>query len=340
MIEAESGGKGTRATSPVLGKGRDPYSAFRRQLLPPERVRELSVLTPSRVVIDTATCWLTIVACWAAAATWTEWWVIALVIPIIGARFYALFIIGHDGMHRRLFPNRRVNDWWTDLFCLGPIGAITHLNNRNHLRHHQYLATENDPDRHKHACFNKADPAEFVGFLSGLSGLGRSVVNVFSPNRTPTRPADEETGGGYTAGDLLLLVVLQAGLATGLTLAVGWWAYPVLWVVPVYCFMYLGDNCRSFAEHSHPESDRLADDHRLITYRSNRVERFFVAPMNMNFHAVHHLWPSIPYYRLPEADRLIERLPAAAGMEWRGTYAAYLVRYWLALPLEECRPGE
>jgi fatty acid desaturase len=102
--------------------------------------------------------------------------------------------------------------------------------------------------------------------------------------------------------------------------------------------MYLGDNCRSFAEHSHPKNDRASDEHRLITYTSNPVERFFLAPMNMNFHAVHHLWPSIPYYRLPEADREIRGQSGAAGLEWRRSYFGYLIRYWLALPLEECRP--
>jgi fatty acid desaturase len=59
--------------------------------------------------------------------------------------------------------------------------------------------------------------------------------------------------------------------------------------------------------------------------------------MNMNYHAAHHLWPSIPYHNLPVADREIRRLPAAAGLEWRRSYAGYLLRYWLALPREECR---
>ena len=48
------------------------------------------------------------------------------------------------------------------------------------------------------------------------------------------------------------------------------------------------------------------------------------------FHAVHHLWPSIPYYNLPTADRLIRQHPGAAGLEWRGSYFAYLLTYWSA----------
>jgi len=58
--------------------------------------------------------------------------------------------------------------------------------------------------------------------------------------------------------------------------------------------------------------------------------------MNMNYHAVHHLWPSIPYYNLPIADSEIRRPAEALGLEWRGSYFAYLIRYWIALPIEEC----
>jgi fatty acid desaturase len=65
-----------------------------------------------------------------------------------------------------------------------------------------------------------------------------------------------------------------------------------------------------------------------------------LAPMNMNYHAAHHLWPSIPYYNLPVADREIRYRPEAAGLEWRGSYFAYLLRYWLRLPLAECQKSK
>jgi fatty acid desaturase len=70
---------------------------------------------------------------------------------------------------------------------------------------------------------------------------------------------------------------------------------------------------------------------------SNRLERFFVAPLNMNHHAAHHLWPSIPYYNLAAAEREMWATGATAGMERRKSYLGYLRRYWRALPLDECR---
>jgi fatty acid desaturase len=321
------------------GLGRDPYSPYRQVLLAPERVRELSRLRPWRVVRDTALCWGLISGAWLTVALYPQWWVVGLALPLVGSSYYGLFIIGHDGMHRRLFARRWLNDFWNDCFGQGPIGAVTHINNRNHLRHHQYLASDDDPDRHKHACFNKADHGELIGFVSGLLGMARTARNVFRPDRGQQRRAEEESSDSYTARDIAIIGAVQLTIAGGLTWAVGWWAYPALWLLPVFLFTYLADNLRSFCEHSQPRNDRESDGRRLISYVSTPIERWFLAPMNMNLHAAHHLWPSIPYYNLPIADAEMRERPAAAGVEWRSSYLGYLLRYWLALPLEECRGG-
>jgi fatty acid desaturase len=279
--------------------------------------------------------WTLIFAAWVLVAWQPAWWTIAIAMVVIGTRYYALFIIGHDGLHRRIHPDRAKNDLIADALIFAPIGAITRINNRNHLAHHQHLATDDDPDRHKHACFNKTDLSELLGYLSGATSIASSVRNVFFG--TATARAGAQSDGGYSRRDVLLLFAVQAGLIGGLTLVFGWWGWPLLWAAPVYVFTYLGDSMRSFAEHSHPQNDAAADDHRLLTYESNAIERMFLAPMNMNYHAAHHLWVGIPYYHLPAADAEMRAHPLARELEWRRSYVGYLMRYALALPLEECR---
>jgi fatty acid desaturase len=322
---------------------RNPYQYYRAQLLSPERVRELSAIRGSRVVLDTLFCWLVIVLAWTAVAIWPYWWTALFAIPLIGSRYYALFIIGHDGLHQRLFANKRYSDLFSDLLILGAIGAVTRINNRNHLQHHLYLATERDPDRHKHACFNKANLAQVVGYLTGLTSVVQSVRNVFFPQETSDveegKNLTDKTNSGYTWRNIAILAGWQLLLLGGLSWFIGFWAYPVLWLLPVYLFTFLADGFRSFAEHSQPESDADADEHRLITFLSNPVERLFIAPMNMNYHAVHHLWTSIPYYNLPQADREVRTMSATQGLEWRGSYVRYLLRYCRSLPLEKCKAG-
>jgi fatty acid desaturase len=325
----------------------DPYLRFRTTLLSAERIRALSRLTPHVVVRDVAFCWAAIIAAWTVAAWFPAWWVCAVAAVVVGTRYYALFIIGHDGLHRRLFPTQHVNDLFNDAVILGPLGAITRLNNRNHLLHHRHLGNQTDPDRHRHACVNKADRLALIGFLTGVTSVVRAVYQVFfartdrgvqtAEDRDVTVEQRAEQPDGYQLRDVIILGTWQVVLITGLTWAFGWWGYPLMWLLPVYVFTFLADNFRSFVEHSHPEADHHADHHRLITFESSPVERLFVAPMNMNYHVAHHLWVGIPYYRLPEADREMGLHPLNAELERRGSYLGYLIRYWLALPLDECR---
>ncbi len=309
----------------------DPYVTLRRALLTPQRVRELSRLRPLRVAFDAARCWGMILAAWVTVAFVHRWWVVLLAIPVVGTRFYALWVIGHDGLHRRLFTKTQHNDLFSDLFVFGAIGAITRLNNRNHIDHHLHLSSALDPDRHKHGSFNKRSPLELAAFLTGTSSLLRSVWNVFGPKK---EQAPSGVKRRYTARDWTILVAWQVLLITGLTWGIGFWAWPVLWLLPVYVFTFLGDNARAFVEHSHPEVDALADRHRLVNVVSNPVERLFFSPMNMNLHTAHHLWPSIPYYNLPIANEELQRLPAAQNIDVRSSYLGYIWLYLRSTPLE------
>ena len=308
------------------------YRPYRSSYLSADQLRHLNRLRPARAVRDTILLWLQIVAAWAAVAWWPSWWMAALAIPVIGIRYYALYIIGHDGLHRRVFGDVKTNDLWNDAVIIGAIGGITRVNRANHMRHHATLALPDDPDRYKYIAANKPTRLSYGLALTGLPYVVNAVGNVFIRQRPAAAAPDD--AAGYTARDLCILALWQAALIGGLSGAIGWWAYPVLWLVPVYVFTYAADIVRVFLEHSVPGEDEEADATlRLITYRSNAIERRFFAPMNMNFHTAHHLWPSIPYYNLPEADRLIRQSPmGAGGLVWRGSYLAYLWEYARTLP--------
>ena len=323
-------------------RAHNPYSAH-RQLLRPEEVRELSQLRAGPPLRDTAVAWLQILAAWTAVAIWPQWWVVAIAIPIIGAANYALHILGHDALHRRYWPDGRRNDVLADLLLYGPVGAVTHVTGRNHLLHHLHLATAADPDRHKYASERKTTKRELLLYLAGLSNLLPVIRSVF------LRRASDVTGelqapefaasraGGYTRRDRAIVLAWQLVLVAGLWWAIGWWAYPLLWLVPVYVFRYCADEARQFLEHAHLESDELADTHRLITYTSSPLERVFFSPLHMNLHTAHHLWPSIPYYNLPAADRLIRERNRSDELIWRESYVGTLREYLRSLPLPGTR---
>ena len=314
------------------------YRELRLLLLSPARVRELSRRRPGRVVRDTAMTWAIIIAVWAAATVIHSWWAVVAAAAISGNRYYSLWIIAHDGLHRRLFHTTFVNDLFNDLLILGPLGAITRINNRNHLRHHQFLGTGEDPDRYKHACFNKATRPQLIGYLLAISSVVPSLAHVFGRQRQrqAAKQVRSQERARYGLRDLAILAGWQAGLFAFFTVFFGWWSYFALWWLPIFVFVFLASNLRTFVEHSQPEGDETADAHRLTTNHPSWLERQLLSPMNMNYHAAHHLWPSIPYYNLPLADAEMRSSLNAGAITWRGSYLSYIGHYFRVLPLTDC----
>ena len=226
-----------------------------------------------------------------------------------------------------------MNDLFSDVFIFGPIGAIIRINKRNHLKHHKHLSTVNDPDRYKQTCLGKETKNGLFMFLLGIQTFIQTVSNVML-NKGSNKERIPETK--YKIRDIIILLGWQLVLIGGLTYFIGWWAYPLLWVTPFYLFCFLMDNFRTFAEHSHPESDSKADSHRLITYLPNSIEKFFFAPMNMHFHAVHHLWISIPYYNLEIADAELRKAKGSEELIWRYSYIDHLRNWIHQTPIKEC----
>ena len=312
---------------------RNPYVQH-RDLLHPSEIRELSQLRHGPPLRDSAIAWMEIMACWTAVAIWPRWWVILLAVPIIGSASYALHILGHDALHWRYSPRPARNDLLSDLVLYGPVAAATHVTRRNHLLHHLHLATDQDPDRHKYATAGKTTRTDLVLYLTGWTNVAPVARDVLLlPTVDAAHAAADPRGGiGYSRRDVAIMLGWQIVLLVGLSRMIGLWAYPVLWLLPVYVFRFCADEARQFLEHAHLEPDETADRHRLVSYTSNPLERLFFAPLHMNLHAAHHLWPSIPYYNLPAADRLLRERQRTAELVWRRSYVGTLREYLRVLP--------
>lgn len=303
------------------------YHPYRRTLLAPEQLAAMNRLQSAIPVFDTLVLWAQIVACWLVVSRFPSVLTMVLAIPFIGTRYYALYIIGHDGLHRRLFASRRINDLWNDIFLIGPIGGVTRLNRRNHMAHHHLLALPEDPDRYKYADRTALSPVRFLLSMTGLGFVFTSFRNVFLA--VPTGKAGRHDMPRYRLAELATVLGWQAMLVVGLTVLFGWWGYLLLWLAPVYMFTYGADMARVFLEHAVLPPGPVEDYRlRLVSYEGSFLERIVLAPKNMNFHAIHHLWPSIPYYNLPKANKLTYQNPLAENLVWRHSYLAFLRDYW------------
>jgi len=320
------------------------YEPYRSSLLTRDELLGLYALRATRIVADTLCTWFWILLAWVGVAFYPYWWSAVVAILVIGTRFYALLIIAHDGLHRRLFKTVKSNDLWNDLLILGSIGAITRLNRINHMKHHRELALRTDPDRFKYTRSGRETPMKFLLSLTCVPLLVKAIRNVLVPGPAMRMGSEERAVGStrvsgssrYHLRDVAIIVIWQVLLIGGLSFSIGWWAYPVLWIVPV-TFALCCDILRVFCEHSQLTDDDDADSSmRLVSYDANLIERVVFAPNNMNHHIAHHLWPAIPYYNLPKAERMIKpKLERNSQLVWRSSYFWHITNYWRWLSREK-----
>jgi fatty acid desaturase len=285
----------------IAGSGQEP-------LLDIAQVRELSRRDPWRAALAIARQWAVIGAAGAAAVYWGRWYLYPVAIVVIATRQHALAVLMHDGAHRLLFADRRVNDLASDLLLAFPLFISTALYRKHHLAHHRWLNTERDPDFNPAAL--ERSTADWVRLFTG-DALGLNLVKTVGTldqfSLLPVLRGDREAARamGRAHRDLFLgaLVLLAVVLVT-----TGWWLpYLLLWIVPMLTALSMILRLRDMAEHVGCEQEAGLGGTRSVL--AGAVERALFSPCRVNYHLAHHLYPSVPFYRLDELHRRLMGIP-------------------------------
>ncbi|MBV8840379.1 MAG: fatty acid desaturase, partial [Alphaproteobacteria bacterium] len=208
-----------------------------------------------------------------------------------------------------------------------------------HLQHHARTQQADDPDLVLSAPFpiTKASyRRKFLRDITGRTGYEQRKAQLLNalgdrswPLRRRVRHFAEKLGPQIAVNALL-----WAGLAT----AGIWWAYPLLWLVPLLTWMMVITRIRNIAEHAVvPDSDDPLRNTR--TTEASLIERVFIAPYFVNYHLEHHLLFYVPCYNLPKLHAVLMHGPHAARMEVQRGYRSVLALA-TARPDTEDRPGE
>jgi len=255
-------------------------------------------LTPSRTYFAIARQWM-VIAVTATAAIWSaNPWVYAVAIIIIATRQHALGVLGHEGSHYRITPHRGLNNFIADVFCWLPLSFNNTRYAYEHLLHHKYVNTDRDPyqvDFTADPQFHWPKPrrAAIWSFVQDVTGL--HFARVFSQgNRwgplsrvdVPMSRADKFTAVGFAA--LLLISLWLTG---------GWLDFALLWLLPLVTLTWWFVHWRTVAEHIGMRDESIAGTRNV---EGNWWERLSFAPLNINYHLAHHLFPAVPWYHLPE----------------------------------------
>lgn len=293
--------------------------------------RRLAELSPARSLFEIGFTWLQLLAIMAIALYAASAWVTALAIVLVGARQYGLLILLHDASHGLLHPKRRVNDALTLWLLAAPCGSSFWNSRKTHLMHHRFLGDEaKDPDFFLYcseAPAPKSRPGNFVGHFAKLV-LGGQVIHTLFGKAGGAAAAQPGTELGPKIRALLPVALVQLVILGAFAVAGHPLAYFYLWVLPLVTLAVLFNGARVFCDHSVPAGFATDAEARIVTYLSNPVERFFLSPFHMNFHAEHHFFPYVPHYNLPRLRALLHATPEyRERIEWRRSYLGYMRDY-------------
>jgi len=309
-----------------------------RDLMSDEELVELRARRTWKSVALIAHAWALILGAILMVALWPNPLTYFLAVALIGSRQLGLAILMHDGAHGALANGVQLNMALSQWFCAYPVFAETQAYRRYHLQHHAHTQQENDPDLVLSAPFpitKLSYRRKFWRDISGQTGFAQRKAQILNALGEPSWPLERRATHFWQklGPQCLANALLFAGLAA----AGVWWAYPLLWLIPLMTWMMVISRIRNIAEHAVvPDSDDPLRNTR--TTRAGFLERLFVAPYYVNYHLEHHLLFYIPCYNLPRVHAILARGGYAERMEVQPSYAAVL-RLATAKPAREDRPG-
>ena len=222
-------------------------------------------------------------------------------VAFIGARQHALLILMHDGVHYRLFRNRPLNDWVSEVLLAWPHLVSARAYRKNHFAHHKYLNSPQDPDWKRREgdpawIFPQAAPTLAKMLFRDVSGLNALVLLRLAASLVSADKASAAfLVARYGFYEVAVSAIVYAGAFKGLV---------IYWLVPLFTWLVFIMRIRSIAEH-HAIEPAGAAYPSIRTTRTGLMERIFLAPKNVNYHIEHHFFPSVPFYRLPELHEIL-----------------------------------
>lgn len=197
---------------------------------------------------------------------------------------YALYTVVHEAVHSNI-SSRTKQARWIDIaagiIACVPLWLFFHQHKRQHMLHHAHTNEESDPDIYARGSF--------LGWI--FLRLPIALINYFNPvaqYRDCKRFDLSKREIAYTAVSFIvyatiLIILLMAGY---------WREVLFLWFIPWWIGQTIMLTFFTWTPHH--------DHHETGRYRNTRVSLFPGANFllqGQNYHLIHHMIPSIPYYR-------------------------------------------
>ena len=207
------------------------------------------------------------------ALYWTSPLPLPVHVLISTLSIHLAFTVWHEGVHRNVSSRLWVNN------VVGVVGMFPYMTpyfmqKWIHLQHHQRLNERDDPN----VIYTDGPLWQLPLRYPRALGYARKLLT-----RDPRKPAERRSDG--------LQVVAVLGVY-----ALAWWNgvlldVLLLWLLPVVIAKLVMDWYINYLPHVG------LPPHRFLGTRVIDVGWFTPLILGHNYHAIHHLWPTIPWHR-------------------------------------------
>lgn len=214
-----------------------------------------------------------------------------LLLPVQGVLIVFLFTLEHEATHRTPFTNARLNEWVgfvSGFLILLPFQWFRYF----HLAHHRWTNIEGkDPE------LAGGKPETTLDWMLHVSGLPYWWAEI----RLMAALVWGRAEGEYLPEGAKKRVIFEArGMVVGyLIVAINPVLWPLLWWVWILPVLLGQPFLRLYLLAEHGDCPQVANmfENTRTTF-TNRIVRFLA--WNMPYHTEHHVWPAVPFHRLPD----------------------------------------
>ena len=245
-------------------------------------------------------------ATWLALAGVIPLWLAATVNTVF---IYALYTVVHEAVHSSI-SSRRKDLRWIDMpvgvLACAPLWLFFHHHRKSHRVHHARTNQDDDPDIYARGSF--------LGWC--LWRLPRTLLAYFNPFQLRrecqrfalTARERRVTMASFAASAAALLALIAAGYGYQLL---------VLWFIPWWIGQSVMLTLFTWTpHHDHSETGR---------YRNTRVSVWPAGNallLGQGYHLIHHMIPSVPWYRYESTFREMRPLLERQGVRIEGFWPA------------------
>lgn len=290
-------------------------------MIRPEEIRKLSAPSVPHVVWSIASDWLLIALNFYIAIRFQNIFVWAFCFIFAARQQLAFAVLVHEGSHRRLFKNFKVNDYVCQFLCAAPVFFSMYSYQKAHLKHHRDPLAPDDPDITltggypvSKASFTRkllrdAFGISYFKFIRYFLKMGSQSAKAklhheSNSDSGPQELKSQGTGDRMPAWLQVSSMLLVNFLMWLVLYSYGHgWFYLFFWFLPEITALQVILRIRGIAEHAGYQQgpDQRLNSRTVI----NPVQTFLFAPHNVNYHIEHHQYPGVPFYNLPKVHKLM-----------------------------------